>query len=531
MDRDRLFDRYRELQSYVGWTDVDAQRVEAVAPLLDPHLPALIEDFYAEIERHPEARKVVTGGQPQIDRLKGTLLGWVRDLLAGRYDAPYVARRWRVGLRHIEIGLEQVYTNAALSRLRTGLVRKVHETWRGDLDGPTATIRSLNTLLDLDLAIIEDAYQSAYASRLQRAEEERHALVKERSETTFRGLVETAECMIVILRPDYAITYFSPFAERLTGYSATEVRGRDYLSLFLPEVDRRRVADEFARALAGSSTPGFENPVVCRDGSRRWVAWNARPLADYEGAPALLKVGQDITYVKQDQERALQAERLAAIGQMVAGLAHESRNALQRAQACLEMLALALHDRPEALDLIARIQNAQDHLHHLYEDVRGYAAPITLESRSCDSGKVWREVWAHLERVRRDKGAHLREQTEGMDLHCWADPFRLGQVFHNVLDNALAAGQAPVEIEIRAEAAELHGRPALRVAVRDNGPGLDPEQRQRIFEPFYTTKARGTGLGLAIVERIVEAHGGRITLGEAGAPGAEFLITLPRDHR
>src|SRR5262245_25588308 len=387
MNTDRLFDRYRELQSYVGWTDEDARRVEAVAPLLDPHLAALIDDFYAEIERHPEARKVITGGPPQIDRLKGTLLRWVRELLAGRYDEPYVARRWRVGWRHVEIGLEQVYTNAALSRLRAGLVRTVQETWRGELAGLRATVRSLNTLLDLDLAIIEDAYQAAYATRLQRAEEERHALVKEQSEATFRLLVEAAECMIVILRPDHSIAYFSPFAERLTGYSAAEVRGRDYLPLFLPEADRPGVADEFARVLAGCPTPGFENPVVCRDGSRRWVAWNARPLADYDGGPALLKVGQDITYVKQGQERALQAERLAAIGQMVAGLAHESRNALQRAQACLEMLALAVRDRPEALDLIARLQNAQDHLHHLYEDVRSYAAPITLERRPCDLGE------------------------------------------------------------------------------------------------------------------------------------------------
>ena len=115
-----LFERYRELQSYVGWTDEDARRVAAVAPLLEPHLPALIDDFYAEIERHPEARKVITGGQAQIERLKGTLVQWLRELLAGRYDEDYVDRRWRVGWRHVEIGLDQVYTNVALSRLRTG---------------------------------------------------------------------------------------------------------------------------------------------------------------------------------------------------------------------------------------------------------------------------------------------------------------------------------------------------------------------------------------------------------------------------
>jgi len=170
MDADRLFDRYRELQSYVGWTDADAERIVAAAPLLEPRLNVLIDDFYAEIERHPAARKVITGGQAQIDRLKGTLVQWIRDLLAGQYDAGYVARRWRVGWRHVEIGLEQVYTNVALSRLRTGLVHGLHQGWRGEPLALKETVRALNKLLDLDLAIIEDAYQAEYAGRLQRSE-------------------------------------------------------------------------------------------------------------------------------------------------------------------------------------------------------------------------------------------------------------------------------------------------------------------------------------------------------------------------
>ncbi|WP_406695618.1 protoglobin domain-containing protein [Singulisphaera sp. Ch08] len=170
MNTNRLFDRYRELQSYVSWTDDDARRVGAVASLLDPDLPALIDDFYARIEQYPAALKVITGGQPQIDRLKGTLLQWVRELLAGRYDESYVARRWRVGWRHVEIGLDQVYTNVALSRLRTGLGRVLQVNWKGDRSLLQETARSLNTLLDLDLAIIEVAYQSEYAVRLQRTE-------------------------------------------------------------------------------------------------------------------------------------------------------------------------------------------------------------------------------------------------------------------------------------------------------------------------------------------------------------------------
>src|SRR5580693_1479652 len=96
---DNLFQRYQELQNYVGWTDEDANRVRAFASFLEPHFPPLIDDFYAEIERHPEARKVITGGAQQVARLKGTLRAWLHDLIFGPYDQDYVTRRWKVGFR------------------------------------------------------------------------------------------------------------------------------------------------------------------------------------------------------------------------------------------------------------------------------------------------------------------------------------------------------------------------------------------------------------------------------------------------
>jgi signal transduction histidine kinase len=170
MTPDESFARYRELQEYVGWTDDDARRIAATAPLLQDSLTALVDDFYAEIDRHPNARKVITGGREQVERLKGTLVGWLRELLSGRYDAEYVARRWRVGWRHVEIGLDQVYTNVALSRLRTGLLRSLDALWVGAPDEFRATTRALNKLLDLDLAIIEDAYQAEYLVRQQLSE-------------------------------------------------------------------------------------------------------------------------------------------------------------------------------------------------------------------------------------------------------------------------------------------------------------------------------------------------------------------------
>ncbi len=185
------------------------------------------------------------------------------------------------------------------------------------------------------------------------------------------------------------------------------------------------------------------------------------------------------------------------------------------------MLALAVRDRPEVLDLINRIQKAQDHLHHLYEDVRSYAAPINLDKTPCDLRAIWREAWGHLEPARKEKQAVLREEIDGVDTRCTADPFRLGQVFRNILDNALAACSPPAAIEVRVERAELEDEPALRITLCDNGPGIGPEQRPKVFDPFFTTKTKGTGLGMAIAKRIVEAHGGQIELGDGHGSGAE----------
>ncbi len=118
------------------------------------------------------------------------------------------------------------------------------------------------------------------------------------------------------------------------------------------------------------------------------------------------------------------------------------------------------------------------------------------------------------------------EHTDGVDWVCLADPFQLKQVFRNLLENALAAGGDAPRIEVRCTGTKDGAQEVVHISVRDNGPGFAPEQRSRLFEPFYTTKLRGTGLGLAICKRIVEAHGGRIEAGEG--PGAEVIIVLPR---
>lgn len=234
--------------------------------------------------------------------------------------------------------------------------------------------------------------------------------------------------------------------------------------------------------------------------------------------------------LEEARRRAVQAQRLAAIGEVFTGLAHESRNALQRSQVALERLAKRVKDQPEALELIARAQRAQDYLHGLYEEVRNYAAPLTsLEKRPWHLARLLERTWEDLAVVREGRQAQLLQDGPAIDARCKVDARRMEQVFRNVLENALAACADPVEIRAHWSTTSLAGQPALQVAIRDNGPGLTAEARERIFDPFFTTKARGTGLGMAIAKRIVEAHGGRLSAGHANGVGAEIVVTLLSD--
>lgn len=406
-------------------------------------------------------------------------------------------------------------------------------TGNADLQGAVLALRQGATDFILKPIEAEDL-----RSRLRHVAEYRQSREALRlAERRYRILVQNSSDVIMAFEPDGTTLYQSPSIEHMLGYRPEERVGRNIFKdpiVHPDDIAAKRNFFEAARNRPGEPVSA-EFRLRHADGSWRYIEAVGQDLRDEPGVGAIVASYRDVTErkraeeaLREAQERALRSERLAAIGQMVTGLAHESRNALQRSQACLEMLCLLVQDRPKALDLIDRLQRAQDHLHHLYEDVRGYAAPVRLERRDCELSEIWRQAWSHLEAQRTGRVAALRERAVERDTRCTADPFRLEQVFRNIFENALAAAPDPVEIEVRCANDEAGGRPAFRLAVRDNGPGLGPEERKRVFEPFYTTRTKGTGLGMAIVRRIIEAHGGTIDVGGNEGPGAEFIITLPR---
>jgi len=285
------------------------------------------------------------------------------------------------------------------------------------------------------------------------------------------------------------------------------------------------------RAVNGQPTDRAE---ICLkfEGQRhnKWLSVTARPLVDNEsnvrGGVAVLR---DVTVQKTAEQALVRSERLAAIGQMVTGVAHESRNALQQIQACCGLLEWKLEDHEDVHGLITDLQKAKDRLHRLFDDLRGYAAPMTLDRRLSNLCAVVNEAWQALDYLRDGRDVTLHLNSEFEDIYCEIDPFKLEQVLRNVFENALLACGDPVEITLTYSHHELNGSPGVSISVCDNGPGMSVEQRERIFDAFFTTRTKGTGLGMTIAKRIVEAHEGKIAVqyDPNGGSGAEISIVLP----
>jgi len=149
---------FAEMKRYVGFTDEDARLLRSVAAAMERHFPGLSERFYNQIALHPDAAKVFTGGQAQIDRLKRTLQGWAHRLLVGPHDEDYAAERYNIGVRHVMVGLSQRYVISSMGLIRDHLQEALAGELRSDPSRLEATKRALDKILSLDLNLMCESY-------------------------------------------------------------------------------------------------------------------------------------------------------------------------------------------------------------------------------------------------------------------------------------------------------------------------------------------------------------------------------------
>lgn len=336
-------------------------------------------------------------------------------------------------------------------------------------------------------------------------------------------VLNTAEAIILVLNKQGCIESFNPYLTELTGLTLEEVRDKDWFETFIPKRDREMIRKVFSRTILEIGSRRVLNPILTRTGEEKEIRWSNSVIRNEAGeVTGVLSVGLDVTDLILAQRRAQQSDRLATIGQTMTGMAHESRNALQRIQNSVELLEDELGEGHEAMRYVNKIARASNDLRDLLEEVRAYAAPIRLELEALSLQAIWRGAWSNLDH-KLGRNAALIESSEGTGLPVVnADARRIEQVFRNLFDNAIEACGPDLQVTVGHAADDGE----IVVRVRDNGPGMTPEVRARIFDAFFTTKPTGTGLGMAIVHRIIEAHDGSIRVSDSEG-GTEFEIRLP----
>lgn len=216
-------------------------------------------------------------------------------------------------------------------------------------------------------------------------------------------------------------------------------------------------------------------------------------------------------------------QRLASLGEMAAGVAHEIRNPLAGILLFASMLETDLADRPKLQELAVKISKGVGSLDSIVSDILAFAGDGVVRLEVVDLSAVMEEVLALVSPQQTARSAVIHLQPGRFRVRVMANAAQLCRALLNLVFNALDAAGEDGQVWLDCEEAEAGG---VRVTVSDNGPGVPAELRQRVFDPFYTGKDSGTGLGLAIVHRIAETHGGEVRVSQRRGGGAVFAMTL-----
>jgi signal transduction histidine kinase len=475
---------WREVANYIGFGPEDSARLLDLMPWAEPQLSSIADRFYAAIQAN-ETTAAVLSGPAQVERLKGTLVQWMRELLAGPHEEAYWARRRLIGQVHVRVGLPNQYVFGAMNIIRRELIWLANKHL--DEDQAQETVLALQRVTDIELAVMSGTWMEAH---------EAQALVGLQA-----VIVENLPTTVLCLDADL----------RVTSASRAPLPGCEGLAAYLDPalIKASELQDQLARAIEHGrqvSLPRVVTPL------QRHYHVTILPL-EHPMARVLVHV-DEVTDSVRLEARLRESEHLAQIGSLAANVAHEIRNPLAAINATLQVIVGSLPPTDDRRGVLDAVQGHVHRLDCLVTDLLSFARPVETRSQLIDLASVARVAAAQS--AAEPKLSLPDAQCEGM-----GDAFYLQQILVNLLQNARDAAGSTGEVLLRVCA-------DATIRVVDSGPGIDPSLEGRLFEPFVTTKARGTGLGLAISRKLARAMGGELILAavQGSLGGAEFELKL-----
>ena len=350
----------------------------------------------------------------------------------------------------------------------------------------------------------------------------------------FRHIVSSMRNGVIAFRRDGTVALMNDEAHRMFGLTPSPG------DIGRPFADVLRDRPEIIRVLAGAfELSHLPNRAELRlKELDRVIGYTLSQVKDDGGAPiGAVLFFKDLTRVEQLEERERLRDRLASLGEMAAGIAHELKNPLAGIEVMAGLLRRQVPNSKDAQSLLADILSEAKLANAIVVEMLEFVRPVRLQVERTDLADVLQQSVTMAEsKVSRREVRVTMNLEPGLPM-IESDHHQLSQVFTNLVANAFEALDGTGCITISAATTTIEAdpafaglnppTPAVLVEVADDGPGVPANLTDRIFNPFFTTKVTGTGLGLAIVRKIVDAHDGRIDVSSAPDSGTRFRVTLP----
>jgi PAS domain S-box-containing protein len=365
---------------------------------------------------------------------------------------------------------------------------------------------------------------------------------REELERRYRALVELTDVLVIGVDDDDRVALFNRKASSMAGVSTDDALGRPFCESWIPAEDRTRMRDAIAQTREGDrprevesgfieSHPGPAPTSGTAASPRRRVRWHLSRAQEEEHASQLVYgIGIDVTERRALEKRAADAEAMSAMGALALNLAHEIRNPLNAAVLQLHLLGrnidkldleaktiAALHKRAEIVgDEIGR-------LNRLLTEFLELARPRGIAREPVHLGRLVDDVLDLERETAESRGIVLERDIPADGGVAIGDREKLKQVIINLVVNAIEAMKAGGKLTAR-----VHGSAdSVLITIEDTGPGIEADVLASVFDPFFTTKEAGTGLGLSIVRKIIDVHGGDVTMESERGVGTRVLVTIP----